>query len=166
MLCVTVLQYVLCVAALSVLPCPMCDLISQCTLQGELLLRKTAWCVFDSACTCAYGYSDTWQNQITDPRMKGVLLDISQAVHRVCAASSLDMQADSNQALFNCVNLNYYPTGGGVGFHADDEFLFDGLRRCSFPSSPPLVPPFPSPRPSLPPSLILPLPPAVSGGCS
>ena len=29
----------------------------------------------------------------------------------------------------NCVNLNYYPEGGGVGFHADDEFLFDGLNR-------------------------------------
>ena len=30
---------------------------------------------------------------------------------------------------FNSINLNYYPTGGGVGFHADDEFLFDGLNR-------------------------------------
>ena len=30
---------------------------------------------------------------------------------------------------FNSINLNYYPTGGGVGYHADDEFLFDGLNR-------------------------------------
>lgn len=29
----------------------------------------------------------------------------------------------------NSCNLNYYPQGGGVGFHADDEFLFDGLQR-------------------------------------
>ena len=30
---------------------------------------------------------------------------------------------------FNSVNLNYYPMGGGVGYHADDEFLFDGLNQ-------------------------------------
>merc|ERR1712039_1010741 len=29
----------------------------------------------------------------------------------------------------NSVNLNYYPSGGGIGFHSDDEFLFDGLNR-------------------------------------
>lgn len=31
-----------------------------------------------------------------------------------------------NEGELNSVNLNYYPRGGGVGFHADDEFLFDG----------------------------------------
>ena len=29
----------------------------------------------------------------------------------------------------NCCNLNYYPEGGGIGYHADDEFLFDSLKR-------------------------------------
>jgi alkylated DNA repair dioxygenase AlkB len=29
----------------------------------------------------------------------------------------------------NSCNLNYYPPGGGVGFHADDEPLFGGKLK-------------------------------------
>eukprot|EP00980_Cylindrotheca_fusiformis_P003450 scaffold770_cov109-Cylindrotheca_fusiformis.AAC.17 len=45
------------------------------------------------------------------------------AVHKVIFGPS------SQEPSFNSCNLNYYPTGGGVGFHADDEFLFDGLQQ-------------------------------------
>mmetsp|Transcript_9821 Transcript_9821/g.14369 ORF Transcript_9821/g.14369 Transcript_9821/m.14369 type:complete len:326 (-) Transcript_9821:100-1077(-) len=102
--------------------------------QGELLLRKTAWCVYDQKCTCEYGYSDTWQPQVTCPNMKNVLREITSVVENILGLE------------FNCVNLNYYSRGSGVGFHADDEFLFDGLERdtlivslslCSKP--PPLI---------------------------
>lgn len=31
---------------------------------------------------------------------------------------------------FNSVNLNYYPTGGGVGYHADDEFSLHKRLRA------------------------------------
>lgn len=89
------------------------------TYKQLLLLRKTAWCAFDNRCTCEYGYSDTWQPLIQSERMKGVIRGITAAVSKVVGLDD-DL---------NCVNLNYYPTGGGVGFHADDEFLFDGLNR-------------------------------------
>lgn len=88
---------------------------------GETLLRKTAWCVFDDICTCEYGYSDTWQHIIQSKRMFNVLKEITDVVSKVVGLT--------DEGLNNCVNLNYYPAGGGVGFHADDEFLFDGLRQ-------------------------------------
>lgn len=84
---------------------------------GEKLLRKTAWFPFKKNCNCEYGYSDTWQVPVTDSKMKGIITEITDAVQKCCGVT------------FNSVNLNYYPRGGGVGFHADDEFLFDGLHR-------------------------------------
>mmetsp|Transcript_13475 Transcript_13475/g.22410 ORF Transcript_13475/g.22410 Transcript_13475/m.22410 type:complete len:278 (-) Transcript_13475:166-999(-) len=81
------------------------------------LLRQTAWFTLDSSCTCEYGYSDTWQPQIKSEKMSKVLRDITASVVEVVGGD------------FNSVNLNYYPQGGGVGAHADDEFLFDGLNR-------------------------------------
>ncbi|KAL9178934.1 hypothetical protein ACHAXT_011907 [Thalassiosira profunda] len=88
--------------------------------KGKLLLRKTAWHTFGDRCTCEYGYSDTWQPLIASARMKEILREITDAVSHVCGL-------DSNE--LNSVNLNYYPQGGGVGLHADDEILFDGLNR-------------------------------------
>lgn len=85
--------------------------------KGATLLRQTAWFTLDSACTCEYGYSDTWQPQIKSEKMSQVLRDITASVVEVVGGD------------FNSVNLNYYPRGGGVGAHADDEFLFDGLNR-------------------------------------
>ena len=86
--------------------------------KGERLLRKTAWVSLPPDCTCEYGYSDTWQTQATDPNMLAVVQEMTSIVQRVTGCSS-----------FNSCNLNYYPQGGGVGWHADDEFLFDGRRR-------------------------------------
>ena len=86
--------------------------------KGETLLRQTAWCVFEPQCTCEYGYSDTWQPILQSPKMKAILQEITTAVSKIVGGQ-----------VPNSCNLNYYPRGGGVGFHADDEFLFDGLQR-------------------------------------
>jgi len=88
--------------------------------KGQTLLRKTAWHTLDGGCSCAYGYSDTWQEQIRSGQMQGVLAAVTETVARALPRG---------EELGNCVNLNYYPSGGGVGWHADDEFLFDGLCR-------------------------------------
>ncbi|KAL7536757.1 hypothetical protein ACHAXR_012476 [Thalassiosira sp. AJA248-18] len=93
------------------------------TYKNQLLLRKTAWHTFDDECTCEYGYSDTWQPFIKSQKMINVLKDITCAVSNVVGLDNNDGE------LLNSVNLNYYPRGGGVGWHADDEFLFDGLNR-------------------------------------
>lgn len=89
--------------------------------KNQKLLRKTAWHTFDEECTCEYGYSDTWQPLVTSLKMQHVLKEITSTV--VSKAVGL------KNGELNSVNLNYYPQGGGVGFHADDEFLFDGLNR-------------------------------------
>ena len=52
------------------------------------------------------------------PGVEGVL------TAQVTAALGLPPEAGPNSA-----NLNYYPQGGGVGFHADDEPLFAGTER-------------------------------------
>lgn len=101
--------------------------------RGEELLRRTAWATLDERCRCDYGYSDTWQHRITDTRMLAVLHEITLAVAGACGLptclGSGGGQAKAGYATLNSVNLNYYPTGGGVGWHADDEFLFDSLNR-------------------------------------
>jgi hypothetical protein len=92
---------------------------TEASYQGELILRQTAWCVFADGCTCEYGYSDTWQPMLKATKMKSILNEITEAVSKIMGGG----------ILLNSCNLNYYPRGGGVGFHADDEFLFDGLHR-------------------------------------
>jgi len=87
--------------------------------QGQQLLRKTAWYVWPP-CHCAYDYADTHQAILTEPRMRAAVEQISARVAEVCGV------ADNPP---NSVNLNFYPPGGGVGWHSDDEPLFDGLRR-------------------------------------
>eukprot|EP00546_Thalassionema_frauenfeldii_P004363 CAMPEP_0178912320 /NCGR_PEP_ID=MMETSP0786-20121207/10196_1 /TAXON_ID=186022 /ORGANISM="Thalassionema frauenfeldii, Strain CCMP 1798" /LENGTH=269 /DNA_ID=CAMNT_0020584887 /DNA_START=67 /DNA_END=876 /DNA_ORIENTATION=+ len=86
--------------------------------KGEPLLRKTAWVVLQDECICEYGYSDTWQSIATSPKFRQTISGISKAVQKVTGDRSI-----------NCCNLNYYPRGGGVGFHADDESLFDGAHQ-------------------------------------
>jgi len=86
--------------------------------KGEKLLRKTAWTVLDRDCQCEYGYSDTWQPIATDSSLQMIVREMTKHIVEITGDTSL-----------NCCNLNYYPAGGGVGYHADDEFLFDSLRR-------------------------------------
>lgn len=96
--------------------------------KGETLLRKTAWCVFEDQCVCEYGYSDTWQKRLQNPKMKQVLKEITNAVSEAIFGKEQNTKTVLVPS-FNSCNLNYYPQGGGVGFHADDEFLFDGLEQ-------------------------------------
>jgi len=90
---------------------------------NQLLLRKTAWYTFNEECICEYGYSDTWQKQIQNKDMINVLKEITKVI------SSNLVIGQEELLLLNCVNLNYYPSGGGIGYHADDEYMFDGLNR-------------------------------------
>jgi alkylated DNA repair dioxygenase AlkB len=86
--------------------------------KGEKLLRQTAWCTLQSSCECDYGYSDTWQKKVTSVTFLSVVECITEKIRELTGCRSL-----------NSCNLNYYPQGGGVGFHADDEYLFDGTMR-------------------------------------
>lgn len=88
--------------------------------QGDLLLRKTAWIVLQENCTCEYGYSDTWQPISNSRALNQVVREITNVLLVVTACPTI-----------NACNLNYYPQGGGVGFHADDEFLFDVQRQAN-----------------------------------
>lgn len=92
---------------------------SDAHFRGRKLLRKTAWYVWPP-CGCKYDYADTHQEVLSEPEMSEALEDISRHVFRACG-----VEDDPP----NSVNLNFYPAGGGVGFHSDDEPLFDGLAR-------------------------------------
>ena len=81
-------------------------------LDGKPLLRQTAWVTLNPSCTCAYGYSDTWQIAATSPEFLHIVKEIT---HHVQEATGMT---------FNACNLNYYPPGAGIGWHADDESLF------------------------------------------
>ena len=61
--------------------------------------------------------------------MRETLCQITRCVEAACGLQG----CSAAQGGLNSVNLNYYPSGGGVGFHADDEFLFDGLRQHTVP---------------------------------
>jgi len=87
--------------------------------RGQRLLRKTAWYVWPP-CRCAYDYADTHQAILSEPRFRAAVERISARVAEVCGVASDPP---------NSVNLNFYPPGGGVGWHSDDEPLFDGLKR-------------------------------------
>ena len=103
---------------------------SKAHYQGVELLRLTAWATLDPACECDYGYSDTWQQRATSPQMLAELHEIGEVVAATCGLSTCCApRAETGHAVLNSVNCNYYPRGGGVGWHADDEFLFDSLRR-------------------------------------
>jgi alkylated DNA repair dioxygenase AlkB len=86
--------------------------------KGNQLLRKTAWCTLQEGCECDYGYSDTWQRRTTSTKLQQTVRELTQVIQTITGCTTL-----------NSCNLNFYPQGGGVGFHADDEFLFDGLER-------------------------------------
>mmetsp|Transcript_78712 Transcript_78712/g.138872 ORF Transcript_78712/g.138872 Transcript_78712/m.138872 type:complete len:305 (-) Transcript_78712:30-944(-) len=95
------------------------DCWTDAAFNGRKLLRKTGWYVWPP-CQCAYEYADTNQGIISNPEMKAAIHEISACIFRLCGV-------EDNPP--NSVNLNFYPEGGGVGFHADDEKLFDGLNQ-------------------------------------
>jgi alkylated DNA repair dioxygenase AlkB len=81
---------------------------------GVELLRSTAWWVAQP-CTCEYVYVDTHQPPVRDPKLSAAVNEITQRVAAVCGVEASPP---------NSCNLNYYPPGGGVGWHADDEPIF------------------------------------------
>jgi hypothetical protein len=84
---------------------------------GRELLRRTAWWVA-APCTCVYEYVDTRQAPLD--ATSALASTISAITSRVAGACGLTSTPP------NSCNLNYYPPGGGVGWHADDEMLFGG----------------------------------------
>lgn len=84
---------------------------------GQPMLRQTAWVTLDDDCKCEYGYSDTWQEQSTCPIFQRTIREIASYVQ------------DATGQTFNACNLNYYPAGAGLGWHADDEFLWDAYHQ-------------------------------------
>ena len=84
--------------------------------QGVELLRRTAWWVA-GPCICEYVYEDTRAPTVQDPAMASVIVRITARVTEACGV-------EANPP--NSCNLNFYPPGGGVGYHADDEPIFGG----------------------------------------
>ena len=84
--------------------------------QGVELLRRTAWWVAPP-CTCEYVYEDTRAPTVHDAALADVVAAVTARVAAACGV-------EANPP--NSCNLNYYPPGGGVGFHADDEPIFGG----------------------------------------
>lgn len=81
---------------------------------GQPLLRQTAWVTLDYPhCTCALGYSDTWQEAATCPIFRRVIAEITEYIKDATGCTT-----------FNACTLTYYPPGGGVNWHADDAFLW------------------------------------------
>lgn len=61
--------------------------------------------------------------------MKKVIMEIIEAINQAVSTGEDNNGGQSIFSAFNCCNFNYYPRGGGVGFHADDEYLVDGLQQ-------------------------------------
>ncbi|CAD7924232.1 unnamed protein product [Amoebophrya sp. A120] len=86
--------------------------------------RKTAWWVWDPACTCTYTYGvDTRVDPKDKNRLKQEFNDLMHELWR-------ELRFDTMEIVPNSVNLNLYEDGSqGCGWHADNESLFDGTNR-------------------------------------
>ena len=83
---------------------------------GEAIPRQTAW-VVKSGCKCTYRYGRIEVPPAEYPPWMGDLMDI---IMPACGLSVREKWPDS-------CNANYYAHGGmSVGWHADDETLFQG----------------------------------------
>merc|ERR1719444_25676 len=90
--------------------------------------RKTAWMVAPDGCNCTYRYGRIEVDPQIYPQW---MLDIMRQIMPMCG---LKDRSDWP----NCCNLNLYTDGGmSVGWHSDDEALFQGkfqdIRIISFP---------------------------------
>ncbi len=88
--------------------------------EGKLLLRRTSWVTLIPGCECAYGYSDTWQHCASNKTFLSIIYEMTKSIEVTLGLPTGEL---------NSVNLNWYPAGGGVGFHADDEYLFQGQKQ-------------------------------------
>ncbi|CAD7934811.1 unnamed protein product [Amoebophrya sp. A25] len=87
---------------------------------GSKISRQTAWYVHDTDCTCIYTYGH-------DSRIPNKSSDaFKKLMHELWA----DLGFDKMTVVPNSVNLNLYENETqGCGWHADNENLFDGVRR-------------------------------------
>ncbi|CAK0818189.1 unnamed protein product [Prorocentrum cordatum] len=85
-------------------------------INGRLLPRSAAW-MTQQGCACTYRYSGTsWPAQQMDPWF----LEITKRVCAECGITDIP----------NCCNVNLYEDGKQtVGWHSDDEPLFDSLTQ-------------------------------------
>jgi len=83
---------------------------------GEPIPRKTAWMV-SSGCTCTYRYGGV---DVEPQEFPAWMIDIMQVYMPLCGLTSREEWPNS-------CNLNLYEDGGmSVGWHSDDESLFQG----------------------------------------
>jgi len=88
----------------------------QTWIKGQELSRKSAWFV-DSSCQCHYGYGKAKWAPVRTPAW------LKHIEERVFSALNLPFRP-------NCCNMNMYSTGNDkLGWHADDEDLFQGTTR-------------------------------------
>jgi len=86
---------------------------------GEPIPRKTAWMV-SSGCTCTYRYGGV---DVDPQEFPPWMIDIMQVYMPICGLSSREEWPNS-------CNLNLYEDAGmSVGWHADNEKLFQGRYR-------------------------------------
>jgi len=88
---------------------------------GEPIQRKTAWMVAGK-CRCTYKYGGVEVEPTEFPRW---MVDLMELCMPLCGFETADRWP-------NCCNLNLYEDGGmAVGWHADDEQLFQGrMKDC------------------------------------
>jgi alkylated DNA repair dioxygenase AlkB len=86
---------------------------------GEVIPRRTAWMV-SGDCTCTYCYGGV---NVKPQRFPRWMEEVMQVYMPLCGIASQEQWP-------NCCNLNLYNDGSmGVGWHADDEKLFQGKFR-------------------------------------
>jgi len=86
------------------------------TTDDLILPRSAAWLTLEG-CTCQYEYSGLLFEPLQMPPW---FLDITETVCRTCGLGDRP----------NSCNANYYDNGSqSVGWHSDDEPLFDALNR-------------------------------------
>jgi len=84
---------------------------------AEMLMPRSAAWLTKEACKCQYEYGGL---KFDPDRMEQWFQEITDAVCRTCGFKDLP----------NSCNANYYDGGGQcVGWHCDDEPLFDAIRR-------------------------------------
>jgi len=87
---------------------------------GELLPRKTDWMVADQ-CKCTYKYGGVEVDPTSG--FPDWMLELMETCMPLCGLKR-------RSSWPNCCNLNLYEDGGmSVGWHADDEQLFQGKER-------------------------------------
>lgn len=102
---------------------------------GIRVSRHTSWFTRDPSCRCDYTYGfdtrvaadDAASSKGADDTFRATMEDLFVCLFGSGANSPLSLPPE---AMPDCANLNFYEHGSqGVGWHADDELLFQGGQR-------------------------------------